>query len=142
MSEFFEHLNTLERDQERAYYELGPVWGTPPLLHEARLDPGKATHIAIEALLNHIEARGPHAGQIRTILAGCQAGTDRVVIPSAALFGLPTDLLDNVLLVFAWIAGTSGIGLDDFADRGRRYLRLVLRKRPKTIDLLTAETDA
>lgn len=132
----FEYLNDLERDQERAYYELGPVWGTPPYLHEARHNPGKATHAALEALLDHIEAKGFHSKQLRTILAGCQVGAAQVFTPSAALFGLPKDLLGNVLRVFAWIAGTGGITLDDFADRGARYLRLVHRKRPKTIALM------
>lgn len=138
----FDYLNALQNDQERAYYVLGPVWGTPPRLHEARMDPGKATHIALEALLDHIEARGLHAKQIRTILAGCQADSDKAITPSAVLFGLPPDLLDHVLKVFAWIAGTGGIGLDDFADRGERFLRLVLRKRPQTIAGLMAEAHA
>lgn len=142
MKNVFDLLNALEQDQELAYYELGPVWGTPPRLHEARHAPGKATYAALEALLDHIEARGEHAKQLRAILAGCQAGTDRVIIPSAVLFGLPKDLLEHVLRVFAWIAGTSGIGLDDFADRGERFMRLVLRKRPQTIATLIAKADA
>lgn len=142
MKNVFERLSELEHDQERAYYELGPVWGTPPRLHEARLHPGKTTHIALEALLDHIEARGLYAKQIRAILAGCQADTDRVFTPSEALFGLPQDLLDHVLQVFTWIAGTGGIALDDFKDRSERYLRLVLRKRPHTIACLIAEARA
>lgn len=136
----FDYLNFLQNDQERAYYELGPVWGTAPLLHEARLEPGKATHIAIEALLDHIEARGVHAQQLRAILAGCQAGSDKTITPSAALFGLSGEVLDHVLKVLAWIAGTGGITLDDFADGGERYLRLVLRKRSKAI--VSVKTDA
>lgn len=141
MRDVFERLNALERDQEWAFYELGPVWGTAPLLHEARMNPGKATSIAIEALLDHIEARGQHAKQLRVILAGCQAGTNRVVTPSAVLVGLSKDLLEHVLSVFAWIAGTGGIVLDDFADRGERFLRLVLRKRPSTVAWLIAEAN-
>jgi len=138
----FNRLRALQQDQERTYYDLGPVWGTPPRLHEARMDPGKATHIALEALLDHIEARGLYAKQVRTILAGCQADSDKAFTPSAILFGLPPDLLDHVLKVFAWIAGTGGLGLDDYADRGERFLRLVLRKRPQTIAGLMAETHA
>jgi len=138
----FDYLNFLQNDQERAYYELGPVWGTAPLLHEARMDPGKATHIAIEALLDHIEARGVHTQQLRAILAGCQAGSDRAITPSTALFGLSGEVLDHVLKVLAWIAGTGGITLDDFADGGERYLRLVLRKRPKAIAQLKSDTHA
>lgn len=142
MKNVFERLRQIEQNQELAYYKLGPVWGTPPLLHEARMNPGKATSVALEALLDHIEARGAHAKQLRAILASCQAGTDRAVTPSAVLFGLPMDLLEHVLRVFAWISGTSGIGLDDFADRGERYLRLVMRKRPRTIAWLIAEARA
>lgn len=142
MGNVFKHLRALEQDQERAYYELGPVWGTPPRLHEARMDPGKATHIALEALLDHIETRGLHAKQIRDILASCQAGSDKAITLSANLFGLPQDLLEHVLKVFAWIAGTSGIGLDDFADRGERFLRLALRKQPQTIATLLAKAEA
>ena len=142
MENVFDRLNTLERDQELAYYELGPVWGTPPRLHEARHAPGKATYSALEALLDHIEARGLHAKQIRTILAGCQADSEKALTPSAVLFGLPPDLLDQVFKVFAWIAGTGGLGLNDFADRGARFLRLVLRKRPQTIAWLIAEAHA
>lgn len=138
----FDYLNFLQNDQERAYYELGPVWGTAPLLHEARMDPGKATHIAIEALLDHIEARGVHTRQLRAILAGCQAGSDKAITPSAALFGLSGEVLDHVLKVLAWIAGTGGITLDDFADGGERYLRLVLRKRPKAIAWLKSDAHA
>lgn len=142
MENVFDRLNTLERDQELAFYELGPVWGTPPRLHEARHTPGKATYPALEALLDHIEARGLYAKQLRTILAACQAESDKALTPSVVLFGLPPDLLDHVLKVFAWIAGTGGLGLDDFADRGERFLRLVLRKRPQTIAGLMAEAHA
>lgn len=138
----FDYLNFLQNDQERAYYELGPVWGTAPLLHEARMEPGKATHIAIEALLDHIEARGVHAQQLRAILAGCHAGSDKVITPSATLFGLSGEVLDHVLKVLAWIAGTGGITLDDFADGGERYLRLVLRKRSKAIARMSADAHA
>lgn len=106
------------------------------------MDPGKATHIAIEALLDHIEARGVHTRQLRAILAGCQAGSDKAITPSAALFGLSGEVLDHVLKVLAWIAGTGGITLDDFADGGERYLRLVLRKRPKAIAWLKSDAHA
>lgn len=138
----FDYLNFLQSDQERAYYELGSVWGTAPLLHEAKMDPGKATHVAIEALLDHIEARGIHAQQLRAILASCQAESDKTITPSSALFGLSGEVLDHVLKVLAWIAGTGGITPDDFADGGERYLRLVLRKRSKAVVSVKADAHA
>lgn len=142
MKNVFDLFNASERDQELAYYELGPVWGNPPRLHEAKMDPGKATHVAIEELLDHIEARGIHAQQLRAILASCQAESDKTITPSSALFGLSGEVLDHVLKVLAWIAGTGGITLDDFGDGGERYLRLVLRKRSKAIVSVKADAHA
>lgn len=125
----FDRIAEVMQDQELAFHELGPVWGSPPRLFEAKRSPGQAVHAAVQTLLDHIESRGCHASEVRAILAACQMGTDRVITPSAALFGLSPELLGHVLRVFAWVTATGGLSLDDFEDGGQRFLRLVHRKR-------------
>jgi len=130
-------MNDVEdQTQEERWLDHGgglTTMESPPPLHTCRHKPGKPTYQALLALLDHIEAGGLYAKQIRATLASCQAGTDRVVTPGAALFGLPSDLLDHVLLVFAWIRNTGGVDLDDFGDKGECFLRLVLGMSPKAI---------
>lgn len=121
----FDHHAELLRDQERAFHELGPVWGSPRRLFEATLPPGQNTYAAVTALLDHVEQDGEHAQQIRAILVSCQVGTPQSLSVSAVLFGLPQGLLKHVLRVFVWVAGIGGIGPDDFEDGGTRFQRLI-----------------
>ncbi len=128
----FDHMAEVLQDDEQAFHTLGPVWGSPPRLFEAKLPPGRAVHAAVIALLDHIEADGECADQLRDILASCAAESARRITASAALFGLPQGLLEHVLRVFAWIAQTGGIGPDDFEDGGERFLRLIARQGTTT----------
>jgi len=120
----FDHIAELLQDNERAFHSLGPVWGSPPRLFEAKLPPGRAAYASVLALLDHIEADDECADQLRDILASCVAGSERRVTASAALFGLQNELLEHVLRVFAWTAQAGGLGPDDFEDGGQRFLRL------------------
>lgn len=128
----FDHMAEVLQDDEQAFHTLGPVWGSPPRLFEAKLPPGRAVHAAVIALLDHIEADDEWAHQLRDILASCVAESDRRITANAALFGLPQELLEHVLRVFAWIAQTGGIGPDDFEDGGQRFLRLIARQGTTT----------
>lgn len=128
----FDHHAELLRDQERAFHELGPVWGSPPRLFEATLPHGQNTYAAVKALLDHVEQDGEHAQQIRAILVSCQVGTPQSLSVSAALFGLPQGLLKHVLRLFVWVAGSGGIGPDDFEDGGTRFRRLIGDARTET----------
>jgi hypothetical protein len=133
------HVADLSEIEERRFYELGPVFGSPPPLFRARQPQGKATHAAVVALLDHIEARGSHEKEVRAILAACQAGTDHAIKPSALLFGMPDKLLGDVLRIFSWVAATGGLSLDDFEDGGERLLRAVHRKPAKATTARTAK---
>jgi len=128
----FDHMAEVLQDDEQAFHTLGPVWGSPPRLFEAKLPPGRAVHAAVIAMLDRIEADDECADQLRDILASCVTESDRRITASAALFGLPQDLLEHVLRVFAWIAQTGGIGPDDFEDGGQRFLRLIAPKSTTT----------
>ncbi len=121
----FDHMAELLLDDERAFHTLGPVWGSPPRLFEAKLPPGRAVHAALLALLDHIEADDECADQLRGILASCIKDGARRITATTALFGLPQELLEHVLRLFAWIAQAGGIGPDDFEDGGQRLLRLI-----------------
>lgn len=127
------HADRLTEIEERVFYELGPMFGSLPSLFRAKLPPGKAAHASLLALLDHIEARDSHAKEVRAILAACQTGTTCAITPGAALFGMPPGLLAHVMRIFCWVAATGGLSLDDFEDGGARFLRVVLRKRPKSV---------
>jgi len=124
--------------QEQAFYDYGPVMGCPPPLFRSKHRKGKSVYAALVALLNHVEAKGSHAKQVRAILASCLIMTDHSVTPSRALHAMPRKLLLAVMRIFEWVSWTGGLSLDDFEDGGARFLRLVHRKRPKTISALTA----
>ena len=128
----FDHMAEILKDDEQAFHTLGPVWGSPPRLFEAKLPPGRAVHAAVIALLDHIEADDECAHQLRDILASSAAESDHRITASAALFGLPKELLEHVLRVFAWVNQTGGIGPDDFEDGGQRFLRLIARQGTTT----------
>tara|TARA_R110000822_G_scaffold97549_8_gene221367 strand:+ start:33249 stop:33680 length:432 start_codon:yes stop_codon:yes gene_type:complete len=127
----FDHIAELLQDNERAFHTLGPVWGSPPSLFEAKLPPGRAVYASVLALLDHIEADDECADQLRDILASCVTESDRRMTASAALFGLQQEPLEHVLRVFAWTAQAGGIGPDDFEDGGQRFLRLTARQATK-----------
>lgn len=126
-----EYLAEVLHDSERAFYEMGPVWGSPPRLFEAKLPPARSVHSAVLAMLDHIESRGDHAEAVRAILAASQLGTEHAVNPGAVLFGLPHDLLQLTLRLFAWVAASGGITLDDFEDGGARFVRAVHREQSR-----------
>lgn len=130
----FDHHAELLKDQERAFHELGPVWGSPPRLFEATLPAGQSTYAAVTALLDHAEKNGEYAQQIRAILVSCQVGSPQSLSVSAALFGLPQGLLEHVLRVFVWVAGSGGIGPGDFEDGGTRFQHLIGNARTETED--------
>lgn len=125
----FDHMAELLQDEERAFHVLGPVWGSPPRLFEAKLPQGQAVYASVIALLDHIEADDLDAEQLRAILASCQAGSGRTVKLNGALFGLSKDVLEHVFRVFAWVADTGGIGPDDFDDGGLRFRRVLASMR-------------
>lgn len=127
----------LADEEEQAFHDYGPMFGCPPPLFRAKQRKGKAVYAALISLLDHVEAKGEHAKEVRAILASCLAGTDHAVTLSTALFGMPAKLLRAVIRVFEWVSLTRGLSLDDFDDGGARFLRLVLRKRPKAIAALT-----
>lgn len=128
----FDHMAELLLDDEQAFHTLGPVWGSPPRLFEAKMPPGRAVHAAVIALLDHIEADDECADQLRDILASCVAESDRRITASASLFGLPQELLEHVLRVFAWVNQTCGIGPEDFEDGGQCFLRLIAHQGTTT----------
>lgn len=137
----FKRLNELEHDQEKIFYELGPVWASPPSLHKAQYEPGVSTHQAVEYLLDRIEHDAADRKHIRSILAGCFCDMDRPVTLTH-LWQLNDDSKPKVHLVLQWIQEAGGLQLHDFADGGARFLRLALRLRPQTIARLLAEAAA
>ncbi|MGV2480945.1 UNVERIFIED_CONTAM: hypothetical protein IGO34_29570, partial [Salmonella enterica subsp. enterica serovar Weltevreden] len=60
----FDHMAEVLLDEERAFHTLGPVWGSPPSLFEAKMPPGRAVYASVLALLDHIEADDECADQL------------------------------------------------------------------------------
>ncbi|WP_421793577.1 DUF7673 family protein [Hydrocarboniphaga effusa] len=119
-------------DQERTFYELGAVWAAPPTLYQARCEPGVSTHRALQSLLDQIEAKTAQARHLRPLLAACY-GDLTTPTPLMPLLSLSENNRQAMLAVWAWIARVNeGLQLDDFADRGARFRRLVLRESSQT----------
>lgn len=129
MKNVFERLSELEHDQEWAYYELGPVWGRPPPHHEARLHPGKTTHIA--RVIFYV-LRAAFVGLLIGALASGCASTPQA--PAAPKYRAPW--ADSGKLEFRYLLASFGatnltIRPDDTLDR-------YLRSQTKTFDRYVA----
>lgn len=132
-----EQPGVLGLDQERSFLCFGPIWGEAPPLHTWSNERGRSAAIALDALLTTLEEGGLSSREIRELLAACYDRMDRPV-ELHALHRLSADNWQQMRCVLEWVQLAGGLRLDDFADGGARFLRLVLRKRPQTIARLVA----
>ncbi len=109
----------------------------PPPLHTCRREPGLSAKTGMENLLSEIEA-SMFVEQLRSLLASCYEMDRQFSMHHLA--SLPPDHCDDLLHVFRWVNLVGPLRLQDFADSGARFLRLVMNKRPQTIARLVAGT--